>query len=378
MTKHSNGSGRNSKTFFKLKRTIGSTRRNRSTRKPRPPRAPFLIDPATLDDTATPEPNDRTFKGLWACQTDAEIDALLSQWAKKFRKKALKALSKKVSPENRATVEAFLENPGAASIPLLTNEVICREAYKILGAILAEMAQANAEMEFGFVTFIAGDDMTSHFTTELGLHASQKQMLGTLRAMAPGFHFGVYELALFNSHGHPNGGQVLQGHGHAIIAGPPGMLAKANQTAMKHEARYAPNISGAAAINIKEVEATAINLMRVSAYLFKQPYKCMNWNPGKDGKTGHMNGSEKGDRYARYLRLAQLRTMIPFEEAMFAGGGGVGVRSRITAFVRALALREAHGGKAVLHPDAIASFWVDLMPHIRAKRWNLPIIKNRR
>lgn len=89
-------------------------------------------------------------------------------------------------------------------------------------------------------------------------------------------------------------------------------------------------------------------------------------------------GSLSRDISGASLDLAQLRTMIPFEEAMFAGGGGVGVRSRITAFVRALALREAHGGKAVLHPDAIASFWVDLMPHIRAKGWNLPIIKNRR
>lgn len=371
MAKRTRGYGRNSKYSFKPHRAIGSSLRKRATRKISA--IERLIEPPRLDAMNTPEPRDLTFKGLWECMTDTEIDELISKWHARFRKKLLKAMGKKVSHQNRAIVEALLDNPGAASTPLLTNDTVCREAYKILGVTLAQMAAANPDTEFGLVTFISGDDATSHFATEIALQESQKRMGSTLRAMARKFHFGVFELALFNSHGHPNGGQVLQGHGHAIIAGPPGTLAKANQIAAKHANHYAPNISGARAIDIKRVEATAINLMRVSAYLFKQPYKCLSWNASKS----RMTGSEKGDRNVRYLRMAQIRTMMPFEDVMFAGGGGVQVRSQITKFVRALALREAHGGKALLHPDAIASFWVGLMPQIRAKRWNLPIIKRR-
>ena len=76
--------------------------------------------------------------------------------------------------------------------------------------------------------------------------------------------------------------------------------------------------------------------------------------------------------------MAQIRTMLPFEGVMFAGGEGVRIRSEIKNTVRIVSNRATPGAAPVLHPDAIASFWVDLVPQIRAKRWNLPIIKNRR
>jgi len=63
------------------------------------------------------------------------------------------------------------------------------------------------------------------------------------------------------------------------------------------------------------------------------------------------------------------------EQVTFGGGEGQRIRSDMIKFLRALALKDAAGGKQVLHPDAISSFWVDFTKEIRVERWNLPIIK---
>jgi hypothetical protein len=305
------------------------------------------------------------------------IDALVSEWFKKFNSKARRALRKRVSTDNRAIVEALLLQPGPTSVPMLTLERICVESAHLFRDALVGIANTNPEYEFGLVTFISGDGGTSHFRTEIDLYSPRKRVDATLRAMAP-HYFCIIELALFSSQGHPNGGQMLQRHEHALIWGPPGTLARAQQVAVNHAPRYTPNFSDAPVIDIRKVAPDPVNLARMAAYFFKPPYKCMNWNPGKNGKPGFMNGSEKGDRYVRYLRLAQIRTMLPFEHTFFGSGDGQRIRSEMIKFIRPLAEREASNGRAVLHPDAIASFWVGLMPQIKANRWNLPIIKLRK
>lgn len=359
--------------FKKPKRVIGSGPGNRKKIK-RIKAKPINAVINFLNEQQPPEPNDKTFKGLWGCDTLEKIEAHHAKWFKTFNSKALKALRKRVTPENRAMVEALLSRAGATSIPLLTSESICRESYKILHQGLVGVLNANANFEFALVTFISGDGGTSHFKTDIDLAKSQKRVVSTLRAMADHF-FGIAELALFNSHGHPSGGQMVQRHEHACIWGPPGTVEKAASVAAKHTSRFQPNFSGAPVIDVRRVAANELNLARVAAYLFKPPYKCMNWNPGKNGKKGHMNGSEKGDRYTRYLRLAQIRTMLPFEKTMVAKGAGLSIRSQIMKFARSLAQRESANGRLVLHPDAIASFWIDLMPEILAARWNLPVIR---
>ncbi len=324
----------------------------------------------------TPEPNDTLFAGLWRCDTTEAVDAWQKASFDKFNAKALKALRSRVSDSSRAIVTALLTQPGAASIPLLTSEEICRESSKMLLAMLMEMVAADPEIEIAFVTVISGDGGTSHFKTEIELHESLKRVQRMLRAISPHF-FGVTELALFNSQGHPDGGQMLQVHTHSLVVGR-GVVAKAQGIAAKQAAHFTPNFSGAPVIDIKRVATSDVNMARICAYLFKAPYKCMNWNPGKDGKRGHMNGSEKGDRYVRYLRLAQLRTLLRYEDMCFGGGAGAKIRSDMIKFVRALAAKDSTAGRRGLHPDAIASFWLALASEIKADRWNLPIIKTRK
>ncbi|MCD2316923.1 hypothetical protein LQ954_12255 [Sphingomonas sp. IC-11] len=366
------------KTFSKPKRKIGGNALQRSTRNPKGNKILLHIESVVADASNGPEPNDSVYRGLYGCNTPQEIETLRDEWSFKFNGKARRALPKKFPPQKRATIEALLTSVGSTGAPILTNEQMCREAANMLAASLISQVRNNAEIEVGMITFISGDDSSSHLNPTINLYGSLKRMKKVVGLIRPDFLLGAFELALFNSHGHPDGGQVLQGHGHAIIAGKPGLLRRAEQVAIKQKHRFTPNITGAKAIDIKRVDTSEINLARVANYLFKPPYKCMNWNPGKDGKPGHMNGSEKGDRYIRYLRLAQIRTMMRFEDTLFASGTGVKLRGEIVSFLRGLAKKEGAHGTAVLHPDAIASFWAAIMPELpRSKQWNLPIIKTR-
>ena len=374
MKNDSRNFSRSSNRFVKLKRKPrGSSRKHSNAINGRSPK--FQAVPLIQLNADHPaEPNDIPFRGLLSCNSATEVDNLHAKWWGLFNVKARKALRAGVVAEDRTVVEALLTQPGATSRPMQTSESVCREAFHVVRDGLVAASAANPGLEMGLVTFISGDGGTSHFHTEIDLCGSRKKVLAALRAMARNF-FGVTELALFNSQGHPNGGQMVQRHEHALIWGPDGTLQKAQSVAAKHAERFTPNFSGAPIIDVKLVACDPVNLARITAYLFKPPYKCMNWNPGKDGKPGRMNGSEKGDRAIRYLRLAMIRTMMPFEDACFGSGEGQRLRSAMIKFVRALATREAANGRAVLHPDAVASFWVKLMPQIKADRWNLPIIK---
>jgi hypothetical protein len=371
-----NNIGGKSHKFTKPKRKIGGTRRTRSTQKPVHKKPPIpLAD--LLDGTRTPEPRDKFGKGLWACKNVEEVKDTLTKWQRGFEGKVEKAVkNRKLSPERRAMLEALLKQPGATSTPILANDLICMEGFKLLHARLVSITSADPTLEVALVTVISGDGETSHFCTEIELFKSQKRVQETLRAISPNF-FGITELALFNSHTHPKGGRMIQRHEHALVIGRD-VVRQAQTVACKREKKFASNFTNAPVINVKKVATDSVNLARIAAYLFKPPYKCQTWNPPKANKPGHMSGSEKGDRYIRYLRLAQIRSMITIDQFTFGGGEGQRIRSDMIKFLRALATKEAVTSGRVLHPDAVASFWVELTKELKEDRWNLPIIKTQK
>ncbi len=209
-------------------------------------------------------------------------------------------------------------------------------------------------------------------TSQWKLPASPGHFSAAINTMSPNF-FGVTELALFNSHSHPDGGQLVQRHEHALIFGA-GVLAKARAVAARHMSHFEPNATGAAQIDVRKVEPAEINLARMSAYLFKAPHRAMTWCPSKDGKPGHMHQSEKGDRQLRYLRMALLRSMISLEDVTFGGGEGQRIRSQIIKLVRATCAADASLKTRLLHPDEIGSFCVELAKQLGKVDWTLPVI----
>jgi len=319
---------------------------------------------------------DPTIRTLAACKSIDEVEELVIEWGNIFHEKVSHGLRRrKIDPDKALMVDALIANPGALSKPMLVSNYVGQKAYRALHDRMVQMTTNHPMNEMAFVTFISGDGETSHANTTIDLCESQRRVQATMRAISPDF-FGITEFALFNSQGHPSGGQTLQRHEHVLVWGE-GVVGKARSIAVKHQGRYSPNFTGARVIDVRRVSTDPVNLRRICWYIMKPPLKCMNWNPPKDGKPGFMNQSEKGDRFIRYVRLAQIRSMISFDAATFAGGDGIRIRREIITYLRSAVKSRAESADQTLHPDAVASFWVSLIQALR-RDWNLPVIKTSR
>lgn len=87
-----------------------------------------------------------------------------------------------------------------------------------------------------------------------------------------------------------------------------------------------------------------------------------------------MHQSEKGDRYIRYLRMAQILSMVTFEDMTYAGGEGRSIRSAIVKLLRASCEADAPADRRLFHPDAMASFWQEVAKQLGKTNWTLPVI----
>lgn len=336
---------------------------------------PKVVAPVHVEDmeVSASQESATDLSTLWECKTPKDVGKWFNRGQRRFRKKVVRSLARrKLSDDQAETVADLIIKAGATSHLMLANEAVARGAYKELARRIVRLLASHSDWECVFVTAISGDGETSHTQTEIELFESQRRFASTCRAISPHF-FGITELAIFNSQGHPGGGQRTSRHEHALVFGP-GVRAQAALIAAKHADRYPPNFTGAPVLKVKSASTDSVNLWRMAAYLFKAPAKMMNWNPPKDDKPGHMNQSEKGDRYTRYLRLAYVRCLLTFEDVTFGGGEGNRIRGDMIRYLRSVSENEAKGGNRILHPDAVASFWVELAKALEHP-WNLPIIK---
>lgn len=314
--------------------------------------------------------------GLWGCDSVAAVDAYIEKWDASFRRKATGALNRRKIDAMSSTNLVCLFDGTATSSSVMINENVPRDARQLLRTELSAYVEANPTCEIAFITIISGDGGTSHAKPDIGLFRAQAQAQATLRAMGRNY-FAVSELAMFNSHSHPSGGQLLQEHTHALVFGEH-VIARATAVAAKHMDRYTPNATNAPQIDVRKVETDPVNIARICAYMFKAPSRAMTWCPPRDGKKGHMHHSEKGDRKMRYLRMAMIRAMITVEDIMFAGGEGNRIRSQIVKLARAKCGAAAPPHRRLLHPDAIGAFCVDLAAKLKKSDWTLPIIKRQK
>lgn len=311
------------------------------------------------------------------CSSQEKIDKRRSAWNRIFSNKCKKAIDWRVFPDDkRGVANALFEGTSITSTPVMTDRAVLDQLYETVARELIAYFAANPDHECCFVTTISGDDATAYHKPVIPLFDFKQRVTSTLRAIGPNF-IGGLELALFNSHTHPDGGQLIQGHGHFLCFGE-GVTAKARAIAVKHGPRYASNATGAKPIVVRTVSIDALNLTRMCAYLFKPPYNCKTWNPPKEGRSGSMQHGKKGDRYLRYLRLAQLRSMMTAEEMTIGGGDGQRIRRAVIKLVRAQCEAAAPLHNRALHPDAIASFWVEVTKELGKTEWHLPVIRTRK
>lgn len=364
-----------------IKKKYDASRKKRmgklSARKPKVNRQPALVE-APQDwgpDTCEGFEDKTATKGLWGCQTILDVKTWIRDGFKDFNRKVRRAVvRRKIPHELKATLKALMSKTGATSQPVIINPVICYAAIKIISNRLAELAAKDPDFEIAFITFVDADGETSHRKTDIDLFSAQKKVTSTLRAMSGDF-FGISELALFKNVKHPEGGQLIQRHEHALVFGK-GVVEKAKFIAAKHAGRFKASFTGAKVIDVKRVTPDPVNIARMCAYLLKAPYRCKNWCPAIGERPAFLNNTEKGERFIHFLRLAQIRSMMTIEDVTFGGGEGASIRSDVIKYLRALALKDAAGGNRVLHPDAIASFWAEITTALK-EDWNLPIIRRR-
>ena len=319
----------------------------------------------------------KNMKSLWQRKTKEDVTKRLTSMHGILAGKCERGYRDRVlSDEVRELLDAVAHGEIITSVPLICHKAVMLEAYRVLAAKLAEIAVDHPDTEFVFLTGIAGDGATSHVRPTIELMLSQARFKRTLGAISPHF-FGVTELALFNSQSHPDGGQLLQRHEHGIAWGT-GAWDRASAVLAKHMHKYPANSTGAPQLVIRKVKASEINLFRIASYFFEPPSRCMNWCPPTEKRKGHMNHSEKGDRFIRYVRMQSIRMMLSLEDVSFAGGEGKAIRGSMIKLVRAICEAHAAPEKRILHPDAVASSIVEVSAALGKKDWTLPIIARRK
>lgn len=308
------------------------------------------------------------------CKTVKEVEAWLLHGNATFQELAFKsALQKKLPSDLFDGLDALLNSPGAVSVPTLLDSGIQLSAFHQLHESLVAVSRVSGEIEFALVTIIDGRFETSAHNTELDLYDHQASARRILSKMSANY-FGMAELALFNSHKHSGGGRLISLHGHAIICGVD-VLAKAQGIAKISNKTVTPNSTGADPVDVKRVDPDPVNLARVAAYIVKSQDKCITFYPGKDGKPGNIHHSRKPDRPVRYLRLAEIRSMLTFKDVTFASGEGRAIRSGIAKTLTLLAQEQARKAPRRFHPAEIPSFWGNLKVEMGTTRFNHPIIK---
>ncbi len=308
--------------------------------------------------------------------TIAEIVAWQTETCDVFKAKCRRAMHRKNALDpHRSALNAIVSGAVFTSTPMLTMRVVVDLGRQHLFAGMQRAAEANPNVRCYFITIISGDDVTSHANTHIDLSRLAREQ-AFLRDVSPNY-FAVTELSLFNSHSYPGGGQIVQRHTHAVVLlnenDPDPSVAVA-----KHLKHFKPNFTGIPIIDVTPLGDHPMDPARVAAYMFKAPSRCKSWREGKKGKRSFINDNESGDRPSRYLRLAQIRSMLSLEDATFAGGLGAEIRSGLIKTARAQCAAEAPPASRLLHPDAIGSFWTDVMRALNRKSWNLPVIRTRK
>ena len=312
---------------------------------------------------------------LKACKTVPKAAGFVRKTQQRFTSKAQGAVRRRtISDKSRTMLEGLLTKPEATSVCIMTNPRLASDAFEHLHKALVDISQSDPPVDMAFVTLIAGDCETSSDRPVINLHHAQKRAKATLKAMGSNY-IAVTEFTMFNSIPHADGGITMNHHEHAFIFGD---LQKATYVANRERKKYPDNSTGAHPIDIKPItDLSEENLARIAAYMLKAPDKAINYCPPAEGKKAFVNKSEKSDRMIRFLRMAQIRSMMTFEDCFYAGGDGSKIKTAIFKLLRALSKSDASPQRMLIHPDAIPTFWNDLTKELGRDQWALPVIKRR-
>lgn len=309
---------------------------------------------------------------LWKCIDAEDAGGWLARQQALFNEKAIRGYHRKrLDNVIRVQADALLFEPGSIDGASIVDDGLTMAAFERLHRQMTDYLVRNPDDDLLFVTIITGDVGTSLDRPEIRLKQIKQQANSILRKLGPN-HFGMLDISCFSNIRHENGGRHIQPHVHALVFGP-GIAGKTWRVTGKASRILTQNVTEIDPLRVINVtDKGPPNLARLSAYLVKPPAKCKNWYRRDDGKA-IMNHSDASQRFIRYTRMAQVRSLLSFEDVALAGGDGVAIRGSLVTDLRGLAKAAGRAGKP-MHPDELPRFWSDFNRAIGKDRFAVPVI----
>jgi hypothetical protein len=96
-----------------------------------------------------------------------------------------------------------------------------------------------------------------------------------------------------------------------------------------------------------------------------------------NAETGHANlhESEANDRYIRYLRMAQILSMMRVDRVTYAAGHGAAMRTDALREAKSWLRTGERDRRPPIHSNAVPNYWIDLWERLGTPRFKLPVIK---
>ncbi len=312
-----------------------------------------------------------------SCETPNQVWKLIRDMQNDFQRKATRALQNKIiTDDDLARINSLFGNGQPPPSPIMSNGLVRRTAARTCFKGLVKLRQDNPDATFVWMTVHSADWETSDEDTTLDLYKVSSQVRRSASAISSNY-IAFNETSAFANVGHPAGGKLLSPHVHLIAWGPDAER-RHREITNSHAQRYATTFSGAPTIDTAIVGPDDIDLARLSGYMAKPASTCKTYYQSKDGTKRNLHDSIKGDRFIRYLRMAEINSFLLIGNVVFAGGDGAALRAAICKSVTAQVAVKTVSGQELIHRDAIPHFWAELMPRIGEERFRLPFIRTRK
>lgn len=176
---------------------------------------------------------------------------------------------------------------------------------------------------------------------------------------------------------HESGGVLLSPHVHGLVFGVD-ISAAAEAAVRKLKWRFQTRFPEVPGVHFDWVGPTDMDLIRAVHYPWKPPSRSKTLYKNVTLGKANLHESEANDRFVRYLRMAQILSVVRADRIMFGSGQGGSIRSDVVREAQCWLRRGDKDRAPPIHSDALATYHMDLLDRVGLKRFKLPIIRYRK
>lgn len=231
---------------------------------------------------------------------------------------------------------------------------------------------ADPTLQHLHVTILNEQFHASDQNTHLNIADLKNASRSVLSAMSKDW-MGAVEIQGFSNCRHPDGGQLLSPHVHAVVFGHD-VLVKAEDIAAKYSQKWSSGETGCDAVGVQLIQPTWLDMARILRYPHKGPDRRKNIYVNPETGRRNINETEKTDRYIRFLRHYQIQSMIEKDSLLFASGRGIGIKNAALRRTHDLLEARTEKSKRADQMDWVNDFWEGFMPRVGMGGYNMPVI----